>query len=71
MRIELREAERGRLKMAMFHFPADLLGRKGRAWLLAQSLPPDESDCASHLREYDRLTEDLSVLEWSALTYGL
>src|SRR4051794_14068476 len=43
---------------------ADLFGPKGRAWLLAQPLPPDESDAvARHLREYDRLTEDLRVVE--------
>src|SRR3954465_1360345 len=43
---------------------ADLFGPRGRAWLLAQPLPPDESDAvARHLREYDRLTEDLRVVE--------
>ena len=51
---------------------ADLLGPKGRAWLLAQPLPPDEVDAvARHLREYDRLGEDLLVVEreiaWDAL----
>jgi len=43
---------------------ADLLGPRGRAWLLAQSLPPDEADAvARHLREHDRLSEDLRVVE--------
>jgi transposase len=43
---------------------ADLFGPRGRAWLLAQPLPADESDAlARHLREYDRLTEDLRVVE--------
>jgi transposase len=43
---------------------ADLFGPRGRAWLLAQALPPDESDAvARHLREYDRLSEDLRVVE--------
>lgn len=43
---------------------ADLLGPKGRAWLLAQPLPADEEDAvARHVREYDRLSEDLRVVE--------
>lgn len=43
---------------------ADLLGPRGRAWLLAQPLPPDEADAvARHLREHDRLSEDLRVVE--------
>jgi len=43
---------------------ADLFGPRGRAWLLAQPLPPDESDAvARHLREHDRLSEDLRVVE--------
>src|ERR671912_811517 len=43
---------------------ADLFGPRGRAWLLAQALPPDEGDAvARHLREYDRLGEDLKVVE--------
>ena len=42
----------------------DLLGPKGKAWLLAQSLPPDEQDAvARHLREHDRLSDDLRVVE--------
>ena len=44
---------------------ADLLGPKGRAWLLGQALPPDEQDAvARHLREHERLSEDLRVVEW-------
>jgi transposase len=43
---------------------ADLFGPRGRAWLLAQPLPPDEGDAVGrHLREYDRLSEDLRVVE--------
>ena len=43
---------------------ADLFGPRGRAWLLAQALPPDEGDAVTrHLREYDRLSEDLKVVE--------
>ncbi len=43
---------------------ADLFGPRGRAWLLAQPLPSDESEAvARHLREYDRLSEDLRVVE--------
>jgi transposase len=42
---------------------ADLPGPKGRAWLLAQALPPDEADAvARHLREHDRLSGDLRVV---------
>jgi len=37
---------------------------KGRAWLLAQLLPDDESTAIErHIREYDRLTDDLRVVE--------
>lgn len=43
---------------------ADLFGPRGRAWLLAQPLPADERDALErHLREYDRLTDDLRVVE--------
>src|ERR671920_728986 len=43
---------------------ADLFGPRGRAWLLAQPLPADEGDAVErHLREYDRLSEDLRVVE--------
>jgi transposase len=43
---------------------ADLFGNRGRNWLLAQHLPPDERDAVErHLREYDRLGEDRKVVE--------
>jgi transposase len=43
---------------------ADILGPKGRAWLLAQLLPDDEGAAIErHIREYDRLTDDLRVVE--------
>ena len=43
---------------------ADLFGPRGRAWFLAQPLPSDESDAVTrHLREYDRPSEDLKVVE--------
>jgi len=43
---------------------AAIAGPQGRAWLMAQALPDDESDAIErHLREYDRLTDDLRVLE--------
>jgi transposase len=43
---------------------ADLFGNRGRNWLLAQDLPPDEREAVErHLREYDRLGEDLKVVE--------
>jgi transposase len=43
---------------------ADLLGPKGRAWLLGQALPADEQDAvARHLRVHDRLCVDLRVVE--------
>lgn len=43
---------------------ADILGPKGRAWLLTQLLPDDESAAIErHSREYDRLTDDLRVVE--------
>lgn len=43
---------------------ADLFGQQGRIWLLAQPLPSDETDTvARHLREYNRLSEDLKVIE--------
>jgi hypothetical protein len=43
---------------------ADLFGPTGRAWLLAQTLPADEGEAIHrHLREYDRLSEDLRVVE--------
>jgi transposase len=43
---------------------ADLFGNRGRTWLMAQHLPPDERDAvARHSREYDRMGEDLKVVE--------
>jgi transposase len=43
---------------------AELFGIRGRAWLLTQPLPPDEREAVErHLREYDRLGEDLKVVE--------
>jgi hypothetical protein len=43
---------------------ADLFGRLGRAWLGRQSLPDDETAAIDrHLRELDRLGEDLDVLD--------
>lgn len=43
---------------------ADLFGRKGRAWLMEQVLPADERHAVErHTREYDRLGDDLSVIE--------
>jgi hypothetical protein len=42
----------------------DLFGPKGRAWLLAQVLPSDERFAVErHMREYDRLGEDLGAVE--------
>ena len=43
---------------------ADLFNRRGRAWLSRQALPDDE--CAAierHMRELDRLGEDLDLLD--------
>jgi len=43
---------------------ADLFGRLGRAWLGRQVLPEDETAAiVRHLRELDRLGEDLAVLD--------
>jgi len=43
---------------------ADLFGRLGRIWLARQVIPDDErAAIARHLRELDRLSEDLSVLD--------
>jgi transposase len=42
----------------------DLFGPKGRAWLLAQVLPSDERFAVErHMREYDRLGDDLGAVE--------
>src|SRR4029453_9957346 len=43
---------------------ADLFNARGRAWLAAQSLPDDErAAIARHVRELDRLAEDLALLD--------
>jgi len=43
---------------------ADLFGIRGRSWLMAQHLPTDERDAIErHVREYDRLGDDLRVVE--------
>jgi transposase len=43
---------------------ADLCGTKGRAWLVEQVVPEDERLAIErHLREFDRLGEDLKVIE--------
>src|ERR1044072_3908938 len=43
---------------------ADLSGSKGRAWLADQVVPPDERLAIErHLREFDRLGEDLRSIE--------
>jgi transposase len=43
---------------------ADLFGVRGRAWLKMQPLPADEQEAVErHVREYDRLGEDLRALE--------
>ena len=42
----------------------DLCGAKGRAWLSEQILPSDERLAVQrHLRQFDRLTDDLKVIE--------
>ena len=43
---------------------ADLCGASGRAWLFHQVLPEDERLAVErHLREFDRIGEDLKVIE--------
>ena len=43
---------------------ADLFNRPGREWLVRQGLPEDEREAIDrHLRELDRLGEDLAVLD--------
>ena len=45
--------------------------RAGRAWLVAQPLQPDEGKAIDrHLREYDRLSDDLRVAERSSRARG-
>ena len=51
--------------------PGNMFGRKGRAWLAAQTLPEDERMAIErHVREIDRLGEDLKVIQRD-LAYGL
>ena len=42
---------------------ADLFNRLGRAWLARQRLPEDEREFDGHLRELERLGEDLAILD--------
>ena len=43
---------------------SDLFNRRGRGWLTRQALPDDEREAIGrHLRELDRLAEDLAVLD--------
>ena len=43
---------------------ADLFNRCGRSWLTRQPLPDDERAAIErHVRELDRLDEDLAVLD--------
>lgn len=43
---------------------ADLFGNRGREWLARQDLPDDERTATErHMRELDRLGEDLEVLD--------
>src|SRR6516165_12466058 len=43
---------------------ADLFGRLGRTWLARQVVPDDERSAIDrHLRELDRLSEDLRILD--------
>ena len=54
-------------------YPAgNMFGRKGRAWLAAQKLPEDERMAIErHVREIDRLGEDLKVIQRDLAQYGL
>jgi transposase len=54
-------------------FPAvNMFGRSGRAWLAAQKLPEDEQLAIErHIREIDRLGEDLKVIQRDLAQYGL
>jgi transposase len=43
---------------------SDLFNKRGRDWLVRQPLPPDErAAIARHIRELDRLGEDLAQLD--------
>ena len=51
---------------------ADLFGGRGRAWLERQTMPDDErAAIVRHLRELDRLGEDLAVLDREIAQAGL
>lgn len=51
---------------------ADLFGGRGRSWLERQMMPDDErAAIARHLRELDRLGEDLAVLDREIAQAGL
>jgi transposase len=51
---------------------ADMLGRKGRAWLASQMLPDDERLAIErHVREVDRLGDDLRVIERDLAQHAL
>jgi transposase len=51
---------------------ADMFGRKGRAWLTAQHLPEDERLAIDrHIREIDRLGEDLKVIQRDLAQHAL
>ncbi len=50
----------------------DMFGRKGKAWLSAQRLPEDERLAIErHVREIDRLGEDLKVIQRDLAQYAL
>jgi transposase len=51
---------------------ADLFNRPGREWLARQPVPEDEREAiARHVRELDRLGEDLGVLDRAIAETGL
>ncbi len=51
---------------------ADLFGGVGRAWLKRQMLPADEAEAIGrHIRELDRLAEDLELLDREIAQSGL
>jgi transposase len=51
---------------------ANLFGRKGRIWLSAQHIPEDERQAIErHMREIDRLGEDLKVIQSDLAQHAL
>jgi transposase len=51
---------------------ANLFGRKGRIWLSAQHIPEDERQAIErHMREIDRLGEDLKVIQRDLAQHAL